>query len=106
MVRPSQEIQAIQTNIVSLLNKERVSVTDVFKNTKTLRLTKHGSFLLTDEFDNWTFEAPKMTGKNLIALMQKMTYPYYLDKKVMILFTEKDAFMAKLAGVQGWLDGK
>jgi hypothetical protein len=35
-----------------------------------------------------------------------MRYPYYIDKKKMVLFTEQDAFLAKLAGTQGWLDGK
>jgi hypothetical protein len=35
-----------------------------------------------------------------------MKYPYYIDKKKMVLFTEKDAFLAKLAGSQGWLDAK
>lgn len=58
------------------------------------------------QFDNWPVDSMDINGKNLINLMRKMTYPYYIDKKVLILFTERDAFMAKLAGAQGWIDGK
>ena len=39
-------------------------------------------------------------------LQSKMKHPYYIDKKDMVLFSEKDAFMARLAGTEGWLKGK
>ena len=41
-----------------------------------------------------------------IELQRKMTYPYFIDKKMIVLFTERDAFMAKMAGAKGWIDGK
>ena len=105
MVKQSQEITKIQNSVVRLIEAD-VNATDIFKNTKTLRLNKRGVSLMRKQFDNWTVDSMDMNGKNLISLMRKMTYPYYIDKKVLTLFTEKDAFMAKLAGAQGWLDGK
>jgi hypothetical protein len=35
-----------------------------------------------------------------------MQHPYYIDKQVMVLFSEQDAFMARLAGTEGWLKNK
>lgn len=105
MARQSQEITKIQNNVINLLDGN-LQANDIFKNPKTLRLNKRGVSLMKKTFDSWTVDSVDMTGKNLISLMRKMTYPYYLDKKSLTLFTEKDAFMAKLAGAQGWLDGK
>lgn len=105
MAKQSQEITKIQNNVIDLLDGN-LQAKDIFKNTKTLRLNKRGVSLMKKTFDNWTVDSVDMNAKNLISLMRKMTYPYYLDKKVLILFTERDAFMAKLAGAQGWLDGK
>ena len=105
MVKQSQEITKIQNNVVHLINAD-VKATDIFKNIKTLRLNKRGVSLMKRQFDNWTVDSMEINGKNLISLMRKMTYPYYIDKKILILFTERDAFIAKLAGAQGWIDGK
>ena len=38
--------------------------------------------------------------------MRKMTYPYYISRSNLILFSEEDAFMVKLAGMDTWLLGK
>ena len=59
-----------------------------------------------NQYDAYQFESPTLSARNLINLLRKMKYPYYVDKSIIVLFTEKDAFMAKLAGAQGWLDGK
>jgi hypothetical protein len=79
---------------------------DIFLNSQTIRLTKRGKNLMCKYYDNWTFESPGTKAQNTLSLLRKMTYPYYIDTKHLILFTEKDAFMARLAGAQGWLDGK
>lgn len=106
MVRQSQEIQLIQTKLISLMERDHLRVKEVFKNNHTLRLTKYGKNLLSKQFDAYEFESPKMSANNLILLLRKMKYPYYVDKSIIVLFTEKDAFLTKLAGAQGWLDGK
>lgn len=79
---------------------------DLFLNSQTLRLTKRGKTVMSKYYEHWTFESPGLKAGNTLQLLRKMTYPYYIDSKQLILFTEKDAFMAKLAGAQGWLDGK
>jgi hypothetical protein len=78
----------------------------IFFNVHTLRLTKHGRNLFEAEFEHWCFDSPGVTSKNLIKLSRVMTYPYYIDRKVLVLFTERDAFLAKLGDTQLWLDGK
>jgi len=94
--------------IISLSNKSKkeLFIKDIFLNTKTLRLTKRGKAMMCKYYDHWDFESPGKTAGNTLQLLRKMTYPYYYDDKIMILFTERDSFMARLAGAQGWLDGK
>jgi hypothetical protein len=105
MVKQSQEIQKIQSKVIDLIEIDLLPKL-MFKNTHTLRLTKTGERVLSKIYDSYTFEPPKLNGHNLINLLRKMKYPYYIDKKKLVLFTEQDSFLAKLAGAQGWLDGK
>ena len=107
MEKRSVEMQKIQTKILNLVTDDKkLHIKSVFKNTQTLRLTKIGLKLLSKEYDKWVVDPPVLSAGNLIQLLRKMKYPYYIDRKKMVLFTEKDAFLAKLAGTQGWLDGK
>lgn len=106
MAKKLQEIQKTQTRTIGLMNRDFLTVKEVFKNTHTLRLTKYGKNLLSKQYDAYEFESPKLSVNNLINLLRKMKFPYYVDKDVIVLFTEQDAFLAKLAGAQGWLDGK
>jgi len=106
MVKQSQEIQTVQAKLIGLMERDYLTSKEVFKNGQTLRLTKYGKNLLSKRYDAYQFESPKLSAKNLINLLRKMKYPYYIDKTIIVLFTEKDAFLAKLAGSQGWLDGK
>ncbi len=107
MDKRSVEMQKVQIKILKLITDDKnISIKTVFKNTQTLRLTKTGLRLLGKQYDKWTVDPPVLSAGNLIQLLRKMRYPYYIDKKKMVLFTEQDAFLAKLAGTQGWLDGK
>jgi len=106
MAKRLQEIQKTQARTIGLMNRDYLTVKEVFKNTHTLRLTKYGKNMLSKQYDAYEFEAPKLSVNNLINLLRKMKFPYYVDKDVIVLFTEQDAFLAKLAGSQGWLDGK
>ena len=100
-------MQKIQTKILDLITDDKkLPIKAVFKNTQTLRLTKIGLKLLGKKYDKWIVDPPVLSAGNLIQLLRKMKYPYYIDKNKMVLFTEQDAFLAKLAGTQGWLDGK
>jgi hypothetical protein len=105
-VKQSQEIHKTQIDLISLIERDSLTIREIFKNAHTLRLTKYGKNLLSKKFDAYQFESPKLSAKNLINLLRKMRYPYYVDKSIIVLFTEKDAFVVKLAGAQGWLDGK
>lgn len=106
MEKKLQEIQKIQSKIITLLSCESLKPSDIFYNKHTLRLKLSGARALQKEYESWELEPPVMSAGNMISLMKKMTFPYFVDKKKLILFTEVDAMFAKLAGAQGWLDGK
>ena len=104
------EIKSIQNEILAKLlpnvtivgNRARL----LFQTPSSLRLTKKGVNLLKKKCRSWTVETPGKLAGNLMDLQSKMKHPYYIDKKDMVLFSEKDAFMARLAGTEGWLKGK
>lgn len=79
---------------------------DVFYNRHTLRLRTQGKNLMCKHYEFWKVGKLEQTSGNMIALLRKMQFPYFLNKSGLILFSEQDAFMARLAGAQGWLDGK
>lgn len=109
-MKPLHEIRKIQNNLIEQLlpeikvvgNSSRV----LFLTPTSLRLTKKGCKLLESKCRSWTVESPGKLSGNFMELQKKMTYPYYIDKNNMVLFSEKDAFMARLAGTKGWLKGK
>lgn len=107
MARQSQEITKIQTQILDALQlKEDIANLRLFYNARTLRLTSAGLQIFKKYYDHWEFRDPPMTAGQLLNLLKKMRAPYYTTKNRLILFTEQDAFMCKLAGPKGWLDGK
>ena len=100
------ETQRKITNSLNQQAKAEHNIKDLFLNSHTLRLTRRGKSMMCKYYEHWTFESPGRSAGNTLNLLRKMTYPYYIDNTHLILFTEKDAFMARLAGAQGWLDGK
>tara|TARA_R110000772_G_scaffold236820_1_gene348671 strand:+ start:182 stop:487 length:306 start_codon:yes stop_codon:yes gene_type:complete len=96
----------LQDQILKSFGLETTMFKQMFYNKKTLRLTKRGRDMLKSKYAFWIFEDHDMVSKDSISLQRKMTYPYFMDKRILILFTEVDAFMAKMAGVKGWIDGK
>lgn len=109
-MKQSSEIKSIQNelilkllpNITKIGNSSRL----LFQTPSSLRLTKKGCSLLKKHVRSWTVETPGKLAGNLMDLQNKMQYPYYIDKKDMVLFSEQDAFMARLAGTEGWLKNK
>lgn len=104
------EIKSIQNEILAKLLPNVTIVGNsarlLFQTPSSLRLTKKGVNLLKKKCRSWTVETPGKLAGNLMDLQSKMKHPYYIDKKDMVLFSEKDAFMARLAGTEGWLKGK
>ena len=104
------EIKSTQNEILAKLLPNVTIVGNsarlLFQTPSSLRLTKKGVNLLKKKCRSWTVETPGKLAGNLMDLQSKMKHPYYIDKKDMVLFSEKDAFMARLAGTEGWLKGK
>lgn len=103
-------VESIQTQIVTTLNNMssvEITTEDIFYNKFTIRLTTNGKTRFIKLYDNWEFQLEsKIKSGQLIDLFRKMSYPYYLSTTKLILFSEEDAFMVKLAGIDGWLEGK
>ena len=104
-------INDLQSHVVNNLNANKYSTTDfimkdVFLNHSTLRLTKKGRRVMIRVYDNWVFDSDVPNVGDILALYNKMTYPYYVDSKVIILFSKEDAFMCKMAGFGSWLESK
>jgi len=109
-VKKLPEIKTIQNELLAKLlpNVTKVgnSARLLFQTPSSLRLTKKGVNLLKTKCRSWTVETPGKLAGNLMDLQSKMQHPYYIDKQVMVLFSEQDAFMARLAGTEGWLKNK
>lgn len=103
-------IEYVQTQIITSLNEvatKELEFEDVFYNRYTLRLTARGKNKLAKLYDNWEFKLESYpTNGQLLNLFRKMTTPYFIDRERLILFSEEDAFMCKLAGLNGWIEGK
>tara|TARA_R110000744_G_scaffold311924_1_gene419330 strand:+ start:763 stop:1137 length:375 start_codon:yes stop_codon:yes gene_type:complete len=64
-----------------------------------LRLTKLGNNLLSKEYDVYKFPmAEGLHNKLLLRLHDKMSWPYFLDKKCLYLYSEDDAMWLKMVG--------
>ena len=99
-------VKEIQEKLLEKLNIEPARFKEIFQNQQSLRLTRKGRNMLMRRYDSWKFEDHGLMSGDQINLQRKMTYPYFIDKKMIVLFTERDAFMAKMAGAKGWIDGK
>lgn len=67
----------------------------IFKNAKGTRFTGKGLDLAKDLWKVYTIKLPqdyKVLNKTLLLLDQRMTCPYYLSKRQLVLFSEMDAF--------------
>ena len=64
-----------------------------------LRLTKLGWNLMKSHYDVYKFPIDEGLHKNiLLKLHQHMKWPYYLDKKILALFSEEDTMWLKMVG--------
>ena len=67
----------------------------VFKNAKGTRFTGKGLDLSKDLWKTYIVKLPenyRVLNKTLLLLDERMTWPYYLSKRQLVLFNEMDAF--------------
>lgn len=77
----------------------------IFHHPNGLRLTYSGFLILKNIFTVYSFEMDTtLTAKHHIG-MSVMEYPYYINPKRLILFSEMDAMVIKLqGGIKGFLE--
>ena len=74
-----------------------------------VRLTKYGLTLMQKSFSCYKFKLDnfKLSNKAVVKLDQTMQWPYFIDNKQLVLFSEKDSVILKLKGqnLEKWLLG-
>ncbi len=84
--------------IIDRLEKEtgaKLNFFEVYKNAKGTRFTGFGYNIAKTIWKTYILKLPeqyRVLNKTLILLDQRMTWPYYLSKKYLVLFNEMDAF--------------
>lgn len=109
MARQSQKIKTTQQRLIELLEQGHVDSlkhTRIFLNKNTLRLTRDGANIFKKHYTHYSFKNELNTSGDTVLLLRKMKSPYYTTPKKLVLFTEVDAFMCKLAGTKGWIKSK
>jgi hypothetical protein len=95
MMQKHESLRQYETKDVCYMLFKNLQYSD--NNISGLRLTKLGFTLLKEEYEMYKFPAKEGLHNNLLLkLHNKMNWPYYLDKKTLVLFSEDDAMWLKL----------
>ena len=83
----------------TLQTKELPEVnTLVFRNADILRLTYTGYVIMRGQFAAYSFEIARPMKSRSLAALSKLSYPYFIAGKRLVVFSEMDAAMITLAG--------
>ena len=88
----------------------------IFKNCRVksesvtgVRLSKFGLKLMEKSYSCYHFSLNNfiLTNKAVVKMDRTMLWPYYIDNKKLVLFSEKDSVILKLKGhnLEKWLNG-
>lgn len=88
----------------------------IFKNCRIksdsvsgVRLSKFGLKLMEKSYTCYHFSLNNfiLTNKAVVKMDRTMLWPYYIDNKKLVLFSEKDSVILKLKGqnLEKWLNG-
>ena len=88
----------------------------IFKNCRVktesvtgVRLSKFGLKLMEKSYTCYHFPLINfiLTNKAVVKMDRTMLWPYYIDNKKLVLFSEKDSVILKLKGqnLEKWLNG-
>ena len=88
----------------------------IFKNCRIrsnsvtgVRLSKFGLKVMEKSFTSYPFKLENflLTNKAVVKMDRTMQWPYYIDNKKLVLFSEKDSVILKLKGqnLEKWLTG-
>ena len=72
-------------------------------------MSKFGLKLMEKSFTSYNFALENfiLTNKAVVKMDRTMMWPYYIDNKKLVLFSEKDSVILKLKGqnLEKWLNG-
>jgi hypothetical protein len=104
-----QELDMSEYAVIELINI-------IFKNCRIrsnsvtgVRLSKFGLKVMEKSFTSYPFKLENflLTNKAVVKMDRTMQWPYYIDNKKLVLFSEKDSVILKLKGqnLEKWLAG-
>ena len=104
-----QELDMSEYAVIELINI-------IFKNCRIrsnsvtgVRLSKFGLKVMEKSFTSYPFKLENflLTNKAVVKMDRTMQWPYYIDNKKLVLFSEKDSVILKLKGqnLEKWLTG-
>jgi dGTP triphosphohydrolase len=77
----------------------------LFHHPEGLRLSLKGFIVVKNIFTAYSFQLPETIKSKHQRVLSKMEYPYFFTKRRLILFSQMDATVIKLAGgVQQFLE--
>ena len=82
-------------NALAQASDKKLQFFEVFKNPKGTRFTRIGHELAKKQWTCYKIKLPNnyvVLTKTLLLLDQRMEWPYFLNKKQLVLFSEMDAF--------------
>lgn len=85
---------------------DKTELLDIFQAPGSLRLRHHGNLLLSTFFEYHDFYIEKnLTGKEILALSREMTAPFYINRRLLTVFSQEQALIIKMSGdVTSWLE--
>jgi hypothetical protein len=95
MTLSKKPISDVVLNKIQEHHRIEVEFFKIFKNAKGTRFTGSGFELAKPIWKTYTITLPenyRILTKTLLLLDSSMTYPYYLSKRLLVLFNEMDAF--------------
>lgn len=90
-----EEISKLVFDIISKSVDQPLTFFMIYKNKKGTRFTGLGYELAKDIWKSYSIKLPETyvtVNRTLLMLDNRMTWPYYLSKRKLVLFNEMDAF--------------
>ena len=95
MNSPKSKISDQVLDAIRIKVQRPVEFFQIFKNTKGTRFTGQGLDIARSIWKIYIIKLPEkyiILNRTLLMLDDRMTWPYYLSKRQLILFNEMDAF--------------
>lgn len=104
-------INDLRGDIMSLRSfSDEEIIKKMFFHRESLRLTFAGNQIMKKSYTCYEFDIQGtiITARHILDMSRQTTYPFYLSRAKLVLYSSKDAFMLRLSGedIDIWLNQK